>query len=306
MSWQDSGRGEVRTQRQPSFNPSPRQYDARPMSSSRQPQASGGYGGGSNAGNGGSRWAAAAQAAEQRTSNYGGGGGNGSSTGFRSWENVDEEPEDYDSSGWLERKTKKVQNDSLHGTRRALARLNEADNLASSNLTRLHSQSEQLYKVDSRLEAAEDKAQVGDAKADHLKSLNRYFFLPSFGGKKAGKKEEKVVKGVETRAARDESHLDNHRREREQRFQDIQNRDYSSSTRGMYSTPDGIERDNTEEEIDGNLDQISSGLARLKMMSQAMNSELGTQTQMIGRISDRSDRTGERLRNTSRKIDNIK
>lgn len=83
----------------------------------------------------GNRWAQAAQAAEQ--SRY----GNGASTGYRSWETVDEEPEDYDNGDWLQRKTKKVQNDSLMSTRRALQRLNETDTLAQSNMTKLHQQS---------------------------------------------------------------------------------------------------------------------------------------------------------------------
>jgi hypothetical protein len=42
----------------------------------------------------------------------------------------------------------------------------------------------------------------------------------------------------------------------------------------VYSTPEGLERDEQEEDIDSNLGHISSGLTRLKMMSYAMNDEL--------------------------------
>ncbi|TPX61259.1 hypothetical protein SpCBS45565_g07296 [Spizellomyces sp. 'palustris'] len=245
----------------------------------------------------GNRWAAAAaQAAD----------GNRSSTGYRSWETVDDEPEDFDNTDWLQRKTKKVQNDSLHSTRRALQRLNETDAIATSNLTKLNQQSEQLYKVNSRLESAEQHVKVSDSKADHLKSLNRYFFLPSFGGKKAREREDAAKRENAERSTRDESALSRDRQARDERFQSVRNANYMSSTRGMYSTPQGIERDDTEEEIDNNLDQISSGLMRLKMMSQSMNTELDSQKDMIGRISDRTDRTGEKIRTTTRKIERIK
>ncbi|KND02707.1 uncharacterized protein SPPG_01790 [Spizellomyces punctatus DAOM BR117] len=245
------------------------------------------------------RWAAAAQAAE---SAYNG----GTSTGYRSWETVEEEPEDYDNSDWLERKTKKVQNDSLLSTRRALERLNETDSLAQQNMEKLAQQSEQLSKMDGRLESAHSHVKVSDAKADHLKSLNRFFMLPSFGSKKAKKKEAAAKREAEERAAReDERRLEEKERAtRVERMQQVQGAQYTSVGR-MYTTPDGIERDDTEEEIDRNLDQISSGLSKLKMMGQIMNSELDAQNVQVNRLADRSESTNERLKVTTHKVQRI-
>ncbi|KAJ3036044.1 Protein transport protein S9 plasma membrane t-SNARE [Rhizophlyctis rosea] len=251
-----------------------------------------------------SKWAVAAQAAETQNqtgrSAYGG-----------RWEDVDEAPEDYEDSQWLEAKTKKVQNDSLQSTRRAVQRLNETEAVGESNLTRLNQQSEQLYNIERRLDSAEHHAKASDAKADHLKSLNRFFLLPSFGGRKAKKREEAARRNDEEEAARREEQRERDAQafgERRAMQQQIGRRDASLSAAGYgnYTTPEGLERDDTEVEIDRNLDQLSTGLARLKMMGHAMNAELEAQDPVTRRIMDKTDRTRERLDNTTRKIDRIR
>lgn len=88
-----------------------------------------GAGAGYGQGQGESKWASAAASIE---SDY---------DGQRSWEHVDDEPEDFDSSSWLDRKTKKVQNDSLNTSRRALEKMENAQGIAQSNLSKLASQS---------------------------------------------------------------------------------------------------------------------------------------------------------------------
>lgn len=76
------------------------------------------------------RWAAAAASIQD---DY-----NGPS---RSWSNMNDEPEDYNSSDWLDRKTKQVQGDSLDTSRRALGKLTTAQELAQSNLAKMAAQS---------------------------------------------------------------------------------------------------------------------------------------------------------------------
>ncbi|KAI9096609.1 hypothetical protein DFS34DRAFT_581218 [Phlyctochytrium arcticum] len=248
-----------------------------------------------------SRWAAAAQAAES------GHRGSFAQSNNRSWQNVDEELEDYDDGGWLDRKTQKVQNDSLASTRRAVERLNEADMVATRNLEMLAQQSEQLHKAESTLDNAQSNVKVSSAKADHLKSLNKLFFLPSFGGKKSKKREEAAKKEAAEREQRVEERKrqETERAERVHQMQNVQGGRYTSSAGNMYSTPDGLERDATEEEIDGNLDTLSAGLSKLRMMGQLMNTELDSQTQQVGRLTDRSEITNANLRTTQRKVDRI-
>ncbi|KAJ3090796.1 hypothetical protein HK102_002659 [Quaeritorhiza haematococci] len=289
------------------------------------------------------RWATAAAAAEQQRGGGGGGGrgygnggggygnggggygnGGGQTTGYKPWEYIDDEPEDYDSSEWLERKTKKVQDDSLQSTRRALAKLNETETVATSNMSKLGAQTEQLNKIEKRLHHADQHAQVSDAKADQLKSLNRFFMLPSWGGGKVKKREDKAKREAAERERREEEE-NRIARERQDKWRNYNDSASSSDSRGgdrgrsgsgssrgggggygMYSTPYGMERDHKEVEIDENLDQISSGLSRLKMMASTMNDELDHQTRIIGRVGDQVSVTDERLGRTTRKLNQIK
>ncbi|KAI8823958.1 uncharacterized protein EV422DRAFT_518455 [Fimicolochytrium jonesii] len=263
----------------------------------------------SNGGGGGyeapNKWAAAASRQE---SHQGTGYKNYDDSPYRSWETVNDEPEDYDNEGWLTRKTQKVQNDSLMSTRRTVARIAEADTLAQSNMARLGSQEEQLMKVNTRMESAGQYAKVADAKTDHLKSLNRMFFMPTFGSKKAKKREEKYAAAASAYASSPAAEEEDAAPEPSRGYGRYADESYGRSNNGQrsYSTPANIERDATEEEIDSNIDQISAGLGRLKMMSQAMNESLGKQTGLINKISERTDYTRDHLRNTTRKIENIK
>ncbi|KAJ3260533.1 hypothetical protein HK104_006872, partial [Borealophlyctis nickersoniae] len=83
------------------------------------------------------KWAAAAQAAEHQART-------GSSAYNYNWQNIDEAPEDYNDSEWLSAKTKNIQNESLQSSRRALAKLNEAEGVGQSNLDKLNKQSGEL------------------------------------------------------------------------------------------------------------------------------------------------------------------
>lgn len=163
---------------------------------------------------------------------------------------------------------------------------------------------EQLHKAEGGLETAQVHTKVSDAKADHLKSLNRFFMLPSFGSKKAKKREAAAKREAAERAAREEerklSEKEHHMRQ--QRMQQAQQSDFSSSVGGIYTTPEGIERDENEEEIDRNLDHLSSGLAKLKMMGQVMNTELESQNSQIGRLMDQSSTASDQLGKTTRKV----
>ncbi|KAI8818622.1 uncharacterized protein EV422DRAFT_559589 [Fimicolochytrium jonesii] len=250
------------------------------------------------------KWtSAAAQAAEGNYHHNG-----PLTTGYRSWETVDEEAEDYDSTEWLDRKTKKVQNDSLMSTRRAVERLNESDIIARENMVKLSGQSEQLYKAEGRVESATSHVKVSSAKADHLKSLNRFFMMPSFGSGKAKKREALARKEAEERAANEDERLrgDRERSKRLGKMEQLQDhQSYRGSSKGTYTTAQDIERDEVEEEIDGNLDQLSSGLSRLKMIGQLMNEELSAQRGQVDRILDKSNVAQERLNVTTHKVQRL-
>ncbi|KAJ3310419.1 hypothetical protein HDU76_003373 [Blyttiomyces sp. JEL0837] len=261
---------------------------------------------GSGGGGGGGKWAAAAAAAEEQNRS-------GSYKPYDGWENVDDEEENYEDEGWLARKTRATQNQSVETTRKALAKMTEAEDIASSSMVKLNNQSEQLYNIEHRLNVAHGHAKISEAKASELRSLNRFFMLPTFGAKAKAKR-------IETKMQQELIDAEDREAERKARMNDVMamSQDRSgaydgasssssssrsgygrSNSRGAqpqqppqsnntYSTPAGLERDELEEEIDSNLDQMSAGLRRLKMMGEVMNQELTNQNQHINRIGDKS------------------
>ncbi|KAI8813288.1 hypothetical protein BJ742DRAFT_751952 [Cladochytrium replicatum] len=246
------------------------------------------------------RWAAAAAAAEN---------GHDNRPGYRNWE---AKPEETDDLEYLQERTREVQNESLASTRRALNRIYETENIAQSSMSKLHSQSEQLQNVENRLDAAGQQIKISDSKANELKSLQRSFLLPVFGGgkKAAKKKEEEFKRQEEERKAKEE---DSRRAEEDRRNR--WREDYDRHAKGSqpnpngagrsYSTPQGLERDHAEQEIDNNLDQISSALGRLKFMGESMNTELDSQMGRLNRIDDKTNSAQERLARTHKKVEAI-
>ncbi|KAI9339940.1 hypothetical protein BDR26DRAFT_861854 [Obelidium mucronatum] len=293
-----------------------------------------------NSGNsGGGKWAQAAAAAEEQQRS-------GGSARYAGWENVHEEDENHDDEGWLARKTRAVQNDSVNTTRRALQKARETEELAGRSLNQLNQQSEQLHRIEHRLDAADSHAKISEAKAGELKALNRWFFLPTFGAsKKAASAEEKYKAEMAENERRDAERRENVRngggyysgsgggssrdvrgergdrdRDRDRGDRDYRNGGGSGTGRNgggrsgggggggygnSYSTPDGLDRDELEEEIDSNLDEVSSALQRLKMMGQTMGQEIESQTSHIRGINDKTDMVRDRVDKVNRDISKI-
>ncbi|KAH6575974.1 hypothetical protein BASA62_001683 [Batrachochytrium salamandrivorans] len=268
-AWEDTDGGRSRSQGRPSHH------------------GGGGGGGGSGGGGdgGGSRWANAASAAERSRH---------APPGSRSYQ---DDEEDWDNSEWLQNKTKETQGESLSSTRRALQRLNETHATAQNNMGMMNQQSEQLHKIECRIDVAENQAKVNDAKVDHLKAVNRFFMLPSFGKGKAKRREAKLKK-QEEEGKPTSKHAPGHTTASGA----AQN---GSRYDRIYTTPQGVDRDDVEEELDSNLNDISSGLSRLKMMGQAMNSELDSQTKQLNRIHDRTDSSRDYMGRLNNKMDHF-
>ncbi|KAJ3060568.1 hypothetical protein HDU98_003491 [Podochytrium sp. JEL0797] len=289
-------------------------------------------------GGGGGKWAAAAAAAEDQQRNGGGAGR------YAGWENVHEEDDNYDDEGWLSRKTRAVQDDSVNTTRRALQKARDAEDMAGRSLNQLNQQSEQLHRIEHRLDTADGHAKISEAKTGELKALNRWFFLPSFGASKKAKEAEDRYKAEmlenERRDADRRENVKNGggyysgamggssrdvRGERDGRDRGGENGYRGGGERGdrnggprggggggygggygkSYTTPDGLDRDEMEEEIDGNLDEISGALHRLKMMGQTMGQEIESQTTHIRGINDKTDMVKDRVDKVNRDISKI-
>jgi synaptosomal-associated protein 29 len=168
--------------------------------------------------------------------------------------------------------------------------------------------------VDRRLDSADGHVAMSDAKTDHLKSLNRFFMIPAFGSGRAKRKEEEAARKQAEVDAKNAAVFDVAGPSSSSRTSSASSSfgPRGSSAGGAaassscfhrhYTTPDGVERDETEVGIDGNLDQMAKGLERLKLMSQATHTELASQSDMIDRIQDRTDASNDRLNRINHKL----
>ncbi|KAJ3388645.1 hypothetical protein HDU92_001396 [Lobulomyces angularis] len=258
------------------------------------------------------RWAQAAQAAENNRQGYYNGGG------YYSGQSINQEPdEDEEKSEWLSNRTRQVQQESVESSRRALNKLRQAEETSAKNLNLIASQSEQLSNAERRMGSAEHHIQSSNIKTNEIKALSRFFMLPTFGAEKAGKKKqdklnrerEEQIRLEEERYAKSAQNIQQMRQHGNRGFRgsDYQHEGDRQTQKnyGYYTTPDGLERDELENEIDENLNEISSGLSRMKMMSLAMQNGLRDQDEQIGRISDRSNRANEGIVRVQGKVEKI-
>jgi synaptosomal-associated protein 29 len=82
-------------------------------------------------------------------------------------------------------------------------------------------------------------------------------------------------------------------------------RDSGRGGQKFNTTPHGMKRDDTEAEIDSNLDQVSAGLSRIRMMGQAMNQEIDAQQSQITNIQDKTSMVDGRVQNSTSRLNKL-
>lgn len=204
----------------------------------------------------------------------------------------------------IQRRTRQVQNESLASSGRALQKVLESEQIASGNLGILKSNSEQLSRVESHLDEAAHQAKISNSKAEHLKSLNRLFFLPSFGGKKSKKVDKIIEKDRAEIQKRSDARMNSSctRGEALSKAIGLKEEQTTFDQPILYTTPEGIDRDPTEIEIDKNLSGITKGLGKLKIMSQAMNEELDNQSAQVSNIATMTGNADEKIKGANKKV----
>ncbi|KAF9453784.1 synaptosome-associated proteinsynaptosomal-associated protein 25 [Macrolepiota fuliginosa MF-IS2] len=223
----------------------------------------------------------------------------------------------------IKQQTRFVKQESVNSTRNALRMAREAEETARNTLTRLGDQSEKLANTERHLDVAKGHSLRAEDKTDELKQLNRSIFRPVITWNKDGKRAAQEAK-IQAR-------FDDERDERELAMRDIresQNRLGKATTYGQdeeeelyggrrartgQQRTDGVEQrkrfqfeatasdDEMEDELDGNLDEISDVTKRLKALGSTMGQELDRQNERIDRITDKTGGLDQRLfRNTER------
>ncbi|KAI9220912.1 hypothetical protein BC828DRAFT_382368 [Blastocladiella britannica] len=223
----------------------------------------------------------------------------------------------------------RVKDQSVDTTRSALRKMREAEEAGASGMRRLQEQEEKLSTVESRMTDADYHATRADNKTDELTKLNKNFvaatfsFSNPFTSKK--RREEKLRRQVEeqtrhaeereaVRRAATEGH-----RTMDAALADAEGRHMpghypSAAAAGASSSATGRSRayymddevdDEKEREIDGNLDELSAGLGRLRMMGLSMGDAISRTSDQATRIGTRVDTVNDRVKRTGGKLERI-
>ncbi|KAF8271346.1 hypothetical protein EI94DRAFT_1797105 [Lactarius quietus] len=226
----------------------------------------------------------------------------------------------------IKQQTRFIKQDSVNSTRNALRMAREAEETARGTITRLGSQSEKLANTERHLDVSKGHSQRAEDKTDELKKLNRSIFRPAITFNKDAK-----------RAAQEAKLLQRYEEEREEHekamldIRDTQNRLGKASAydsreedigtgrpsrtaaqqalqkeqRKRYQFEATASDDELEDELDGNLDEISDMTKRLKALGSAMGQELDNQNNRIERIEEKTVNLDKKSSGTRREYVSI-
>lgn len=196
--------------------------------------------------------------------------------------------------------TKQVQKDTLVSTQNSVRTIKETVTVADKTSVTLKQQGEQLERIDDRAQTADVNATDSYQSARELhkyKGMLPVSVKNMFTGgrkrdedqrlQKAAKALDKEERKLEKSAAANQPNLEAAAQEKVQRGPDGQ-RDYGG--------------DETEKQIDENLDEISAGLDHLQAQAVNMNAELSRQNVTVQRIDATTQHTDYTLNSANRKI----
>ncbi|TFK75733.1 hypothetical protein BDN72DRAFT_954882 [Pluteus cervinus] len=218
-----------------------------------------------------------------------------------------------------------VKQESVNSTRNALRLAQEAEETGRNTLLRLGDQSEKLANTERHLDVSKGHNARAADHAGELKQLNRSIFRPVITFNKESKRAAQESK-IQQR-------YEDEREEREKAMVDVresQNRIGRAAGYGRDDGDDGfngggpqprgqrsaqqVEQrkrfqfekstsdDEMEDELDGNLDEISAATKRLKALGMAMGQELDSQNVRIDRLGQKVDKVDNDLNITTGRL----
>ncbi|OZJ06872.1 hypothetical protein BZG36_00020 [Bifiguratus adelaidae] len=186
-----------------------------------------------------------------------------------------------------------VKQDTLASTRNAVMKLQESKEAAGSTMDMLGNQAAQLATVDRHMDRAKAGSDVAADQTSELKKLNRSIFIPAWSNPfTKGRRERREIEHLNAVAhEREQSAMENrkYQHESQKRVEHVQ-----KSAQAGYRSADE-EDDTMEDEIDRNLDIMSSALRDLKNIAINMNAEVEEQSKMLDRIDRKIDPISEDL-----------
>ncbi|KAM0750809.1 hypothetical protein T439DRAFT_325865 [Meredithblackwellia eburnea MCA 4105] len=318
-----AGYGPPQGQRQPPQG----QYGAPPQqqggySRGAPPPQSGGYGGSSNA-----RSQLLSGAPPQRGPSPGGdryGGGAGGAYGGNQGGGQDQAQQDEDEEvEGIKQQMRFVKQESLASTRNAVRIAREAEETARATLDKLGDQSDRFANTENYLDMAKAHNSRAQDETKELEALNRSIFRPNMTWNKQAKRDKEeariMARHAEEKAAREETRREQY--ESQQRIQQtyvgMDRAADDARYQGGKAKAKGAERsryqfeatesdDEVENEIDGNLDELSGIAGRLKMLATTAGQQVDAQNARLVTITKKVDELDVGLIKSTNRLNRVK
>jgi hypothetical protein len=221
--------------------------------------------------------------------------------------------DDDDDIEGIKLKINQTKKDTLDSTRNAVSKLKETEEIGERTLVKLGEQSEQIINVERQLDVADVHVNRAADQTSELKQLNKSIFAINiknpFKSKKNKEAELAKVQEQYRQQSAQRGEQTNAAYQSKQRVEGALRGATGGNARyqedgSKYTFED--EDPSVENEINDNLDIMSDSLARLKGIAGAMNQEVAGQNERLDRISQKTDRVGEKLAVQSKRLDKFK
>ncbi|KAG9289262.1 hypothetical protein G9A89_007507 [Geosiphon pyriformis] len=226
-----------------------------------------------------------------------------------------EEEEDVES---IKTQIKTTKQESVASTVRSLQMIQQAEENAANTLNKLGEQTQRINYTERQLDLAESHAERADAQAAKLKKINGSMFGFDFSNPltKGSRRKKELARVAamheEQTNSREQMRAGNY--ESKQRINEaIKTASHSnyiqpgvSSNRSQFQFEADEEDDQLEDQIDNNLDALSSGLNRLNAMAVASGEEVKRQTEVLERVNNKTGALESRIVVTTAKLKKIK
>jgi len=213
---------------------------------------------------------------------------------------------------------KGVKQDSVNSTMKSLQMLEQAERAGQNTLNKLGEQTQRINYTERQLDLADAHAERASEQAAKLKKVNGSMFgfdvsNPFTKGKREAKELARVqAMQEEQRTSRENMRAGNW--ESQQRInsalKQTQNHSYqpgksSKESRGKFQFEADDDDNALEDQLDNNLDLLSSGLTRLNAMAVATGQEIRNQNDSLGRISGKAENVDNSIVRTTHTLKKI-
>lgn len=250
--------------------------------------------------------------------------GGDSNPGYSSGQQLFEDSEDEDVE-YVKREIRQTKQDSVESTRRALEVAREAELSGTNALGMLGNQGERLGGTAKTVALGNVQARTGDRNADELIRLNRSIFIPNisnpFNSRRRNQLKEQRLRSERAMDELESQELEMKQREADRRVAEgltaagpsysetvmrqrvRMNRD--NPERKMYQFEADSDDDALEDELGGNLDEISNATNRLHNLSLKIQEEVDDQNVRVDRMGNRVDALDMSLLKSTAKMSSI-